>query len=180
VHGVMIVLLGMPGCGKSTLARSLAAESGQPWYDTDARLQDRFGDILGPRPGPEDWRRYRELEHGLIRELAQKSDGCLSLGGGSWQVTETRQLLLSRHNCVYLRCDPGVLSKRLAGGKRVMFADGNITQLLSALLREREPDYLLAHHTVDVSNRSEKDLLATLRALAVAPAFVQRSEANAF
>ncbi|TWI30959.1 shikimate kinase [Paracoccus sulfuroxidans] len=161
----MIVLLGMPGCGKSTLAQALAVETGVPWYDTDACLQDQHGNVLGPRPGPEQWRRFRELEHALIRDLAQEPAGCLSLGGGAWQSAETRRVLLARHICIYLRCDLDELAERLKHGGRVMFAGGDIRQQLIGLLQQREPEYRLAHHTVDITNRHSTDLLALLHCL---------------
>ena len=50
-----LVLIGMPGCGKSTIARKLAEISGRPAVDIDQRIVERIGmpirDFFGPQSG---------------------------------------------------------------------------------------------------------------------------------
>ena len=38
-----IILIGMPGCGKTTLAKAVGEATGLPWYDCDALIEEKAG-----------------------------------------------------------------------------------------------------------------------------------------
>ena len=77
-----IVLIGMPGCGKSTVGKLLAQNLGRKFYDTD----EVFFDIFGVTPAEvitadgED--KFRAMEHEVVRGLGKLSGAVLSTGGG--------------------------------------------------------------------------------------------------
>lgn len=78
-----IVLIGMPGCGKSTIGRLLARRSGRKLVDTDALVEKRAGCSI-----PEIFRRegeaaFRAMEKAAIAEAALEGGIILVTGGGS-------------------------------------------------------------------------------------------------
>jgi len=89
-----IVLIGMPGCGKSTIGRRLAADMGRNFYDLDEEIVKCEGITI-----PEIFERvgekgFREIETRVLRErLSQKNGIVLSTGGGAILRDENVDLL---------------------------------------------------------------------------------------
>lgn len=76
-----IVLVGMPGSGKSTIARKVGEKLNRQVIDTDHLIRERYGpinDII-----LKDLNRFRELESQIIREVGEKSGVIIATGGGA-------------------------------------------------------------------------------------------------
>ena len=77
-----IILIGMPGCGKSTVGKLLAKELCRPFYDAD----DVFTNTYGRTPAEvitEDGEEcFRQMEHKIAEELGKRSGAVISCGGG--------------------------------------------------------------------------------------------------
>lgn len=77
-----VVLIGMPGCGKSAIGRALARRLGKKFVDLDHMAVDRVG-----KPIPEIFARkgedaFRALESELVREAGARTGCVISTGGG--------------------------------------------------------------------------------------------------
>lgn len=78
-----IILIGMPGCGKSTVGKALADSLGRPFFDGD----DEFTAMHGITPAEainslgED--KFRLMENETLRELGKKSGAVIATGGGA-------------------------------------------------------------------------------------------------
>jgi len=111
-----LVLIGMPGSGKTTTARLVAAELGWPHTDTDAMVARHarrsvvsiFAD--GGEPA------FRALERAAVRR-AQSRPGplVLSVGGGSVVDPGTRTILCRAGTVIWLRASLATLTARLVG-----------------------------------------------------------------
>ena len=78
-----IVLIGMPGSGKSTVGRLLAKQLGRPFRDTDEEIVARAG-----KPIPEIFRdegegAFRDLESAVVADLSQYGGAVIATGGGA-------------------------------------------------------------------------------------------------
>lgn len=76
-----IVLVGMPGSGKSTIARKVGEKLNRPVIDTDHLIRERYGpinDII-----LKDLNHFRNLESKIIKEVGKKSGVIIATGGGS-------------------------------------------------------------------------------------------------
>ena len=77
-----VILIGMPGCGKSTVGRLLAEKMGRPFFDAD----EEFSAMHGITPAEaittlgED--RFREMEHEVLLGLGKESSTVIACGGG--------------------------------------------------------------------------------------------------
>ena len=77
-----IILIGMPGSGKTTVGRKLAERMGRPFVDSDQRIEEAAGCTI-----PEIFRRegeegFRKREHAVLEELGKESGLVLATGGG--------------------------------------------------------------------------------------------------
>jgi len=87
-----IAFVGMPGSGKSTVARAVAEKLGRELIDIDRVIESRFGPIqeIFARDGEA---RFRELEAEVIREAALAQGAVVATGGGAVLREENRALL---------------------------------------------------------------------------------------
>ncbi len=83
LHRGNLFLVGMPGCGKSTLGRLLAKRLNKPFYDADVELERRLGVSiplifeLEGEPG------FRDREQAVLADLVAETNIVLSTGGGA-------------------------------------------------------------------------------------------------
>ena len=77
-----IVLIGMMGCGKTTVGRLLAQRFGRPLVDTDALIEERRGRSIPEIFAGEGEERFRALELELCRELGGRQGLVIACGGG--------------------------------------------------------------------------------------------------
>ena len=91
-----IILVGMPGCGKTTVGKAMAEKLGKRFVDADAALEERFGrkitDII-PQDGEAA---FRAMETETLAELGKQSGLIIATGGGC--VTQARNYPLLHQN----------------------------------------------------------------------------------
>lgn len=98
-----IALIGMPGCGKTSVGRALAEITGRQLIDTDERIRQEID-----MPIPEYFARFgepafRKIESRILAEAAKESRAVIATGGGIVTVPENRHSLLRNCQVVYLR-----------------------------------------------------------------------------
>lgn len=98
-----IVLIGMPGCGKSSVGRVLAEMTGRPLVDTDREIVRRTGKPVADIFAQEGEAAFRALESAVIAENARRSGIILATGGGSVLSGRNRAALSQNGRIVYLR-----------------------------------------------------------------------------
>ena len=76
----MIALIGLPGCGKSTVGRQLARRLNVPFFDSDQVLEQRLGCSVRDYFEREGESCFRDREETVIDELSQVAEGVLSTG----------------------------------------------------------------------------------------------------
>lgn len=105
-----IILIGMPGCGKTTAGRALASLLGRKFADTDAMVEERAGMSvreLFERFGEEEFRR---LEHEAICACSKESSLVIATGGGAVTNRENHFPLHQNGKIIFLRRDIAALS----------------------------------------------------------------------
>lgn len=137
----VVVLVGPPGAGKTTVGERLADRLGVGFLDTDAAVEARAG-----KPVPEIFvvdgePVFRRLEREAVAVALAEHDGVLSLGGGAVLDASTRALLLT-HRVVFLDVDLGAAARRVGLDTPRPLLIGNPRATLRQQLADRRPHYL--------------------------------------
>ena len=91
-----IVLIGMPGSGKTTVGRLLAEEMGRPFWDTDVLIEEKTGKTPAEIIRNQGEKAFRDIETEVIQELSPQNGGVIATGGGA--VLRLKNVELLRRN----------------------------------------------------------------------------------
>lgn len=106
-----IALIGMPGCGKTTIGRALQERTGRVLFDTDEMVERMAGRKIPDIFAEDGEEAFRRLETEALREAGGES-GCIIATGGGCVTRERNYPLLHRNSTiVWLRRDLRLLSK---------------------------------------------------------------------
>ena len=155
------------GAGKSTGARSLAAELGAEALDSDRELEQRLGEPVESFFDREGEEAFRAREEDLVLELLGRDAPVVALGGGALGSERVREALAA-HTVVHLEVGPEEAWRRASGKGRPLARDqGRFAQLHGdrVALYESVADAVLPPGDRDTVRRA----LPALRALEQAP-----------
>lgn len=139
-----IVLIGLMGCGKSTIGRKLQTLLGYPLVDTDQLIEEKAGtsiaEIFARRGEPY----FRELESAVLQELSAPGTPrrIIATGGGIIGRKANRKLLSQLGYVVWLQAPVEVILQRTARNRdRPLLQTENPREKIERLLAERSPLY---------------------------------------
>jgi shikimate kinase len=137
-----VVLVGLPGAGKTTVGAELAKILDVPFADTDDLIIEMTGRSVAEIFADDGEAGFREIEAAAIADALLDFDGVLALGGGAVTTPAVRdELGSSQVPVALLTAEQLVLLDRLAGsGHRPLLA-GNTEARLAQLAVERGPLY---------------------------------------
>lgn len=152
-----IVLIGMPGSGKSTTGAALAKQTRRPFFDTDILVIEAAGKSI-PKIFSEDGEDvFRLLETEALRNVSKNSGCVIATGGGIVKRPENRQLIRQNSTAVFLDREIDALPK----DDRPLSQSSGV----QALVNERLPlynvwcDYKVTVCGVDKTVKTIKELL---------------------
>ena len=97
-----IVLIGMPGVGKTSTGEALAKLLNRPWIDTDFLIKQKAHCEAAIYLQTHGEAAFRRLEHEVIQEISSMSGAVISCGGGVVVTPSNYQLLRQNGKFVYL------------------------------------------------------------------------------
>jgi shikimate kinase len=156
-----VVLIGMPGAGKSTLGVLLAKAIGHDFIDTDLVIQRQAGMTLGSYLASRGYEALRQLEAEVICAL-DHAGTVIATGGSAVYSQAAMQHLRANGRVVYLKCALDVLDQRIASmNERGIAAPSG--QTLADVQAERIPLYeQYAEITVEVGSENMDSALGKI------------------
>ena len=105
-----IVLIGMPGCGKSLTAKFLGKETGCNVIDTDDIIEKSTSMSISEIFSKQDEKAFRKIESKVVSDINQIKSSIISVGGGAVLSSENRNVLMRNGVIIYLQRQPENLS----------------------------------------------------------------------
>jgi shikimate kinase len=133
-----LILIGMPGSGKSTVGPLLAEKTGKDFVDTDEMIRAAVGRELKDIVRDDGYEFFLELQQKIIMSHIF-SNFVISTGGGVVKSKGLMEYLRDKGTVIFLDEDPDVLEMRLAPGRKLVREEG---QTFRDVYQERRPLYL--------------------------------------
>ena len=157
-----IVLIGMPGVGKSTVGVVLAKNMGYSFVDSDLLIQEQEGKLLHEIIGERGLDGFNEVEN-RVNAGINASRSVIATGGSVVYGREAMEHLKQIGTVVYLELPCADLAERLGdlNERGVSIREG---QTLADLMEERTPLYeKYADVTINCENRQIREIVKMIR-----------------
>lgn len=154
----VLVLVGSPGAGKSSVGRRVAERLRVDFVDTDLAIEKSAGmsvsDIFITLGEDE----FRRMEADAVRDAIETNDGVVALGGGAILNPETQELLATQR-VFWLKVGVPDAASRVGLNAARPLLLGNVRGTLTTLLEQRNPIYeSIATDVVDTSGKSLREV----------------------
>jgi len=153
-----IILIGMPGAGKSTVGVVLAKKMGYAFLDSDLLIQEREKKLLHEIIEEKGLEIFKQIENKTNADIHAEST-IIATGGSVVYCKEAMTHLKSIGSVIYLKLDYEELKKRLGdlSERGVAIRSG---QTLADLYKERTPLYeKYADIAVDCSKKTIREIV---------------------
>lgn len=163
-----LILVGLPGAGKSTVGRAVARRLGRPFLDFDLEIEQRVGCTVARYFARHGEQAFRALEVALTRELAAAPPMVLSPGGGWVTNPGVMALLRPPGKIVHLRLSPEEAMRRISRSRNIrpLLQEADPRAKMERLWETRRPLYNAADVVVDVENLTSQQVTDSVVKLA--------------
>lgn len=141
-----IVLIGMRGTGKSTLANLLGKTMNRKIIDSDKEIEKIIGMSIALFVEKNGWEKFRNIEQEIIRKIALNKKTIIATGGGVVENPQNITRLRKNGLCIYLSCSQTELQKRVSKvtDRPTLMGGKSVTSELPLILKKRIPLYTAA------------------------------------
>lgn len=162
-----VMLVGLPGAGKSTVGKLVAERLGAPFVDTDAVLVRKM-QMPVPRMFAEfGEQRFRQMEKEAMQQALAGPPAVLAPGGGWVAQPGALESVADSAFLIYLRAMAITAAKRAGQeGNRPLLVGEDPVEKMRLLLKEREPFYMKAACEVKADVKSAVALADEIAQLA--------------
>ena len=120
-----IYLIGMPGCGKSTIGKILSKALNMQVIDADTYLENKYNDTIPNIFETKGEADFRQKETSTIEELSKKDNLIVSTGGGVVVTYKNKDIMKKRGTVVFIYSHPEVILSNSSLGGRPLLEDKN-------------------------------------------------------
>ncbi len=154
-----IVLIGVPGAGKTTVGSFLAQSLKYEFIDTDQLIEQQLGKSISDIFIQDGEEFFRKIEAQVIASALKNELIVVSVGGGALMNTHTRDLIKSQ-TAIWLQAGLSQAVDRVGMNKNRPLLLGNVRGQLADLMAAREPFYMeCAKLVVDTNDLSPQEVV---------------------
>ena len=162
-----LILVGLPGVGKTTIGRAAARQLSRQFLDFDEEIERRAGMSVREIFRVKGEEHFRALEFELTKELSASGGMVLSPGGGWITQHGSVELLRSAGRIIYLRASPEAVARRLRRMEtRPLLAGRDPVVALRELYAKRQALYETADVVLDTEGLARQQLISKMVELA--------------
>ena len=160
-----IVLIGMPGSGKTTAAKKFAEHKMIEFVDSDIYIENKYNMSVNQIFNEPGENKFREYEHNALLEIFQKDKFILAAGGGLPCYFDNMKIIKEKSLSVYLSVSPKLLVDRIMqtekGRSRPLIQNKTKSEILHYItktLEKRKRFYETADYQIDAAVTVEEIL----------------------
>lgn len=155
-----IVLIGMPGCGKTTIGKILSKQLRIEFYDMDEYIEKKTSQTVSELfENGEEY--FRDIETQACRDLVQKKNILISTGGGVVKRKENIDILKKGSTIIFLDRPVENILEDVDVSKRPLLKDGK--QKVLNLYEERYELYKSAADKIVVNDKNISDVIDEIK-----------------
>lgn len=171
-----IVLVGMPGSGKSAVGRRLAARLELAFVDADEEIERAAGKPIMDIFKDHGEAHFRDGERKVIARLLTSGPQVLATGGGALMAEETRDNIRRSGISIWLKAELPVLMRRVLKRNTRPLLEKDPEGVMRQLMETRYPIYATADITVESRDLPHDTIVGEIiEALTKAPALAHRA-----
>ncbi len=155
-----IVLTGMMGSGKTTIGKLLSKKFNLEFADIDSYIESKEKTTITKIFQTNGEKYFRELEAKTIKKIFKHENQIISLGGGAFENTKTREFLNKNALTVYLKTTPEIIFDRIQNDTTRPLLCGNMSiEKIKEIIKLREKNYESAHFTISTDNKTSEEII---------------------
>ena len=155
-----LVLVGLPGAGKSAVGNRVAEILGARLFDIDQLLVREMGMPVSQIFGMLGEPRFREMEHRAVQAAVAAEEPAVIVPGGGWAAQPGHMDWARESSClrIYLRCTPAAATSRVdqSETRPLLVGLDDPGERMRKLLEAREPFYRLADYEVSADRAADQ------------------------
>ena len=159
-----MILVGLPGAGKTTVAQEAAELLGAPWVDLDQVIAVSQGATIPEIFATQGEAFFRDLEREILADLLTGDPAIIASGGGWAAQPGNLEAVAGVALTLYMCVTPEVAAGRLGPALDRPLLSGEVLPRLRELLAARGPRYRLADLEIDASAAPDRVAAAVVTA----------------
>ena len=156
-----IVLIGYRGTGKSSVARILSKELGDPVLNMDDKVAEKAGMSIPQIVEKFGWNRFRDLESEITEQVSKLDDHIIDTGGGVILRDKNVKNLRKNSKVFWLKADIPTIVKRIKHGRHrpsLTEEKSFVDEIEEVLIQRKEKYEEAADYIIDTSELSPSDV----------------------
>lgn len=155
-----LVLIGPPGSGKSSVAKTLAKRTAKKYVDTDLLVEERAGKKIAEIFLDDGEEAFRAIERDVVLSSLRSEEDIVALGGGSVLNEEVQSELSKLPSVIFLDVSISNAAPRVGFNRERPLLVGNPRAQWLALMERRRPIYeRLATTTISTDNKKPEEVV---------------------
>lgn len=158
-----LVLFGFMGTGKSLISKKMTKILLFERIDMDSVIEEREHKTISEIFAHDGEAYFRQLEHELVKELAQRQDLIISTGGGVVLNRDSVTAFAKTGVCICLNTSPEIIYERVkSNSSRPLLMTENPLQTIKQLLESRKEYYAHVPYQLVTDNKDPEDICAEI------------------